>query len=58
MRKLLLFFAVPFFLSGVWVQRAGAYPLTFMSFNVRYGTANDGKNSWRYRKNILFKVIQ
>ena len=28
-----------------------------MTFNIRYGTANDGENSWPKRKDILFDVI-
>jgi endonuclease/exonuclease/phosphatase family metal-dependent hydrolase len=29
-----------------------------MSFNIRYGTADDGDNSWPNRKEILFKLIR
>ncbi|MEG8947639.1 endonuclease/exonuclease/phosphatase family protein [Rosettibacter firmus] len=29
-----------------------------MTFNIRYGSADDGENSWQYRKNILFDVIR
>ncbi len=34
-------------------------PLTWrvMSFNVRYGTADDGENSWQYRKTLVRDVI-
>lgn len=32
--------------------------LCVMSFNVRYGTADDGPNSWEHRKNILTKTIE
>lgn len=28
-----------------------------MTFNIRYGTANDGDNSWKYRRNLVFSVI-
>ena len=28
-----------------------------MTFNIRYGTAKDGANSWRYRKEACFKQI-
>jgi endonuclease/exonuclease/phosphatase family metal-dependent hydrolase len=28
-----------------------------MTFNIRYGTADDGSNSWKYRKEALFKQI-
>jgi len=32
--------------------------LKVMSFNIRYGTANDGENSWKFRKNIVIEVIR
>lgn len=32
--------------------------LKVMSFNIRYGTANDGENSWQFRKENVFDVIQ
>jgi endonuclease/exonuclease/phosphatase family metal-dependent hydrolase len=28
-----------------------------MTFNIRYGTANDGENAWDYRKDMVFQVI-
>jgi endonuclease/exonuclease/phosphatase family metal-dependent hydrolase len=33
-------------------------PLTVMSFNIRYGTANDGDNRWAARRDLLFEVIR
>lgn len=36
-------------------QRA---PLNVMSFNIRYGTANDGENAWPARREMLFDVIR
>lgn len=32
--------------------------LKAMSFNIRYGTADDGDNSWIYRKEMVFRVIR
>lgn len=29
-----------------------------MTFNIRYGSADDGENSWEYRKKILFDVVR
>jgi len=29
-----------------------------MTFNLRYGTADDGENSWRYRREFVFDVIR
>jgi endonuclease/exonuclease/phosphatase family metal-dependent hydrolase len=33
-------------------------PLTVMSFNIRYGTANDGENRWPARRDLLFDVVR
>jgi endonuclease/exonuclease/phosphatase family metal-dependent hydrolase len=33
-------------------------PLTVMSFNIRYGTANDGENRWAARRGLLFDVLR
>ncbi len=35
-----------------------ADPLTVMTFNIRYGTANDGDNHWSRRREMLFDVIR
>lgn len=32
-------------------------PIKAMTFNIRYGTANDGNNSWEFRKGMVFEVI-
>lgn len=32
--------------------------MNLMSFNIRYGSANDGENKWENRKNILFNLIE
>jgi len=32
--------------------------LKVMTFNIRYGTANDGDNSWENRKDILFECLK
>ena len=33
-------------------------PLTVMTFNIRYGTANDGDNAWSARREMLFDVLR
>ena len=33
-------------------------PLTVMSFNIRYGTANDGPDRWELRRDQLFALIK
>ena len=32
--------------------------LRIMSFNIRYGTANDGENHWKNRKEMVFDVLR
>ena len=39
-------------------QPALAAPLTVMSFNIRYGTANDGDNHWLKRREQLFALLR
>jgi len=44
-------------LCGARSQNAPA-PLTVMTFNIRYGTADDGENAWPKRKDLLFATIR
>jgi endonuclease/exonuclease/phosphatase family metal-dependent hydrolase len=37
---------------------APAAPLVVMSFNIRYGTADDGENSWPKRREQLFSLLR
>lgn len=37
---------------------ASGEPLTVMSFNIRYGTANDGDNHWLKRREQLFELLR
>ncbi len=37
---------------------AAGVPLTVMSFNIRYGTANDGENRWALRREFLLDVVR
>jgi len=49
---------------GAWPVQAGTEqaqqpaPLSVMSFNIRYGTANDGENHWARRRDFLFDVVR
>jgi endonuclease/exonuclease/phosphatase family metal-dependent hydrolase len=52
----LLWTDVPSVLSAQ--DQAQRDPLTVMSFNIRYGTANDGENSWAARRQMLFDVVR
>ncbi len=40
------------------VNANGQLELTVMSFNIRYGTADDGENSWQHRKQIVFDLLR
>lgn len=35
-----------------------ADPISVMSFNIRYGTADDGANSWEFRRDLVGQVVQ
>jgi endonuclease/exonuclease/phosphatase family metal-dependent hydrolase len=35
-----------------------AQPIQVMTFNIRYGTANDGENSWPHRREDALKLIE
>jgi endonuclease/exonuclease/phosphatase family metal-dependent hydrolase len=37
---------------------ASSSPLTVMTFNIRYGTANDGENHWLKRREQLFALLR
>jgi endonuclease/exonuclease/phosphatase family metal-dependent hydrolase len=39
-------------------QAPALAPLTLMTFNIRYGTANDGENRWAVRKDFLIDVVK
>ena len=45
-------------LRGQQTATTPAEPLKVMSFNIRYGTANDGENHWDKRKDFLLDVIR
>jgi len=37
---------------------AQAAPLSVMTFNIRYGTADDGENHWRLRREQLYSLLR
>ena len=39
-------------------QAPAAEPVKVMSFNIRYGTANDGENRWQNRRGALFELLR
>ena len=50
-------------LTAAWLLLSGTgcahtVPLTVMTFNIRYGTADDGLNSWKHRRPMVVDVIK
>ena len=45
-------------LSVAAQQTPATEPVTVMSFNIRYGTANDGENHWTLRREFLIDVMR
>jgi endonuclease/exonuclease/phosphatase family metal-dependent hydrolase len=45
-------------LAAQSAQTPAREPLTVMSFNIRFGTANDGDNHWSLRREFLFDVVR
>ncbi len=43
---------------ALFASLAFAEPVRVMSFNVRYGTANDGPNRWELRRELLLDVVK
>jgi len=54
----LVFFAFLPLSIAVGVAQESDNPIRVMSFNIRYGTANDGINRWDLRKEFLIETIQ
>lgn len=53
------FGAVGLFLACAATERPDrSVAVTVMSFNLRYGTADDGENAWAHRRDLLFDVIR
>jgi len=50
--------AFVFAILGVNVVALADLSMTVMSFNIRYGTANDGENSWELRKDLVVDMIR
>ena len=47
-------------ISGVCAadDPADATAVSVLSFNIRYGSANDGENAWPRRRELVFDVIR
>ncbi|HXE81408.1 MAG TPA: endonuclease/exonuclease/phosphatase family protein [Vicinamibacterales bacterium] len=57
-RQFLRLIAAPLLFGLAAASATAAEPLTIMSFNIRYGTANDGDNQWSLRREFLFEVLR
>jgi len=44
--------------SGLGACVVNPRDVDVMSFNIRYGTANDGENAWPLRRDLVFEVIR
>ena len=51
-------FALSAFIALAPALAHAAEPVSVMSFNIRYGTANDGDNRWTLRRTFLFDVVR
>ena len=51
-------FALSAFIALAPALAYAAEPISVMSFNIRYGTANDGDNHWTLRRTFLFDVVR
>src|SRR5262245_19804333 len=52
------FFFTCLFMMSLAQSAPAADPIRVMTFNIRYGTANDGENHWEKRKEFLVETIQ
>lgn len=56
MKRLLLLIAIIAFLVPAWAT--AQTELAVMSFNIRYGSANDGENAWDLRREVVANTIR
>jgi endonuclease/exonuclease/phosphatase family metal-dependent hydrolase len=67
-RTALLSFMAPLLLAAAWLgpdgargddrQPNGEPAVNVMTFNIRYGTANDGPDAWPQRRELVFDVVR
>lgn len=58
LRVLAVLLSIALSAAALASQERPREPLTVVSFNVRYGTANDGENGWPLRREMLFDTIR
>lgn len=54
--KLSAFFVILLFVA-VSIRAEAVEPLRVMTFNIRYGTAQDGENEWNKRRDLVFATV-
>jgi len=52
------FCMIALLVSALGTSTTDSAPIKVMSYNIRYGTANDGDNHWNKRKTFLLDVIK
>jgi endonuclease/exonuclease/phosphatase family metal-dependent hydrolase len=57
-RSILLLIIFCFSLQDIGAQEKSKQEIKVMTFNIRYGTANDGENSWQFRKDNVFEELK
>jgi endonuclease/exonuclease/phosphatase family metal-dependent hydrolase len=55
---LLVAWTLSFVAAGTQSAAPPSADLGVMSFNIRYGTANDGENRWPLRRDLLMEVVR
>lgn len=58
MKQIRFFYLLVLLLGICSCQPRKIESMKIMTFNIRYGTANDGQNSWPQRKEILIRCLQ
>jgi endonuclease/exonuclease/phosphatase family metal-dependent hydrolase len=58
LRHVLKLVPIVLILLSMAVLAIAPEPLTVMSFNIRYGTANDGPDRWELRRDQMFALIK
>lgn len=53
----LLLLAATIVLSNGNADTAGGLQVRLLTFNIRYGTANDGDNAWPHRQEMVGNVM-
>jgi len=58
LKNVILLLICPVLISCFACTKMQTSSLKIMTFNIRYGTATDGENSWEYRNNLLIDCLK